>query len=52
MTSSLTQMYRVGQNHIYIYIYIRYIYGILGREIIKYTVIYGVYKRSWPTLQM
>jgi len=33
-------------------IYIRYINGIFGREIIKYTVIYGVYIRSWPTLVM
>ena len=32
--------------------YIRFIYGILGREITKYTVIYGVYKRFWPTLCM
>ena len=31
-------------------IYIRCIYGNLGREITKYTVIYGVYVRSWPTL--
>jgi len=31
-------------------IYIRYIYGIFGKEIIKYTVIYGVYIRFWPTL--
>jgi hypothetical protein len=31
-------------------IYIRCIYGIFGREIIKYTVIYGVYIRFWPTL--
>ena len=30
--------------------YIRCIYGIFGREIIKYTVIYGVYIRFWPTL--
>jgi hypothetical protein len=38
-------MYRVGQNHIYIYIhiFIQCIYGIFGREITKYTVIYGVY---------
>ena len=36
---------RVGQNHI-----IRCIYGIFGRKIIKYTVIYGVYIRFWPTL--
>ena len=33
-------------------IYIRCIYGIFGREITKYTVIYGVYKRFWPTLQI
>jgi hypothetical protein len=32
-------------------IYIRCIYGIFGREIIKYTVIYGVYIRFWPTLK-
>jgi len=33
-------------------IYIRFIYGIFGREITKYTVIYGVNIRSWPTLQI
>jgi len=38
-------MCRVGQN-----MYIRCIYGILGREITNYTVIYGVYIRFWPTL--
>ena len=32
--------HRVGQNHMYI----RCIYGIFGREIIKYTAIYGVYR--------
>jgi hypothetical protein len=37
---------RVGQNHIYI----RCRYGIFGREITKYAVIYGVYIRFWPTL--
>ena len=31
-------------------IYIRFIYGIFGWEIIKYTVIYGVYIQFWPTL--
>jgi hypothetical protein len=31
-------------------IYIRCIYNIFGREITKYTVIYGVYIRFWPTL--
>jgi len=38
----------VGQNHIYI----RCTYGILGREITKYTVTYGVYIRFWPALVM
>jgi hypothetical protein len=34
---------RVGQNHIYT-VYILYIiYGVFGREITKYTAIYGVY---------
>jgi len=33
-----------------IYIYKRIIYSIFGREIIKYTVIYGVYIQFWPTL--
>jgi len=31
-------------------IYIRCLYGIFGREITKYMVIYGVYIRFWPTL--
>ena len=31
-------------------IYIRCMYGNFGREITKYTVIYGVYIRFWPTL--
>ena len=31
-------------------IYIRCIYDIFGREITKYTVIYGAYIRFWPTL--
>jgi len=31
-------------------IYIRCIYSIFGRDITKYTVIYGVYIRFWPTL--
>jgi hypothetical protein len=31
-------------------IYIRCIYGIFGREFTKYTVIYGVHIRLWPTL--
>jgi len=29
---------------------IRCIYGINGREITRYTLIYGVYIRFWPTL--
>jgi hypothetical protein len=33
-------------------IYIRCIYGYFGREITKYTVIYGIYIRCWPTLDM
>jgi hypothetical protein len=41
-------MGRVGQNHLYI----RCIYGIFGWDIIKYTVIYGVYIQFWPTLLM
>jgi hypothetical protein len=31
-------------------IYIRCTYGIFGREITKYMVIYGVFVRLWPTL--
>jgi hypothetical protein len=31
---------------------IRFIYGIFGREITKYTVISGVYIRFWTTLYM
>ena len=31
-------------------IYIRCIYGSFGGEFTKYTVIYGVYIRFWPTL--
>jgi len=34
-------IFSVGQNHIYI----RRVYDISGREITKYTVIYGVYVR-------
>jgi len=30
--------------------YIRCIHGIFGREITKYTVMYGVYIRLWPTV--
>ena len=41
---------RVGQNHIYINIYIQFTYGIFGRDITIYAVIYGVYIRFWPTL--
>jgi hypothetical protein len=48
-------MCRVGQYHIYIYIYGVYTvvlagYGSFGREITKYTVIHGVYTQFWPTL--
>jgi hypothetical protein len=38
---------RVGQDHIYT-VYTRY--GIFGREVTKYTAIYGVFKQFWPTL--
>jgi len=31
-------------------LYIRCIYGIFGRKIINYSVIYGAYIRFWPTL--
>ena len=31
-------------------IYIWCVYGFFGREITRYTVIYGVYIRFWPTL--
>jgi len=31
-------------------VYVRYFGGILGREITKYTGIFGVYIRFWPTL--
>jgi len=33
-------------------IYIRCIYSNFGRKITKYTVIYGVYIRFWPTLHI
>ena len=39
---------RVGQNHIYM----RCIYGVISRELTKYTVIHSVYIRFWPTLLM
>jgi hypothetical protein len=44
-----------GGGHVYIglakTIYIRCVYGnFFGREITKYTVIYGAYKWFWPTL--
>jgi len=32
-------------------IYTRCIYGIFGKKTTKYTVIHGVYKQSWPTLE-
>ena len=33
-------------------VYIRCIYGILGRDPTKYTVIYVAYLRFWPTLKI
>jgi hypothetical protein len=32
------------------HLYTGYIYDIFGREITRYTAIYGVYIRLWPTL--
>jgi hypothetical protein len=47
-------MYTCGSSQPYVglarTIYIRCIHGVFGREITKYTVIYGVYIRFWPTL--
>jgi len=40
-------IYRVGQNH-KCTVYVQY----FGREMTKYTVIYGAYIRFWPTLQI
>jgi hypothetical protein len=38
---------------IYLYLYKGCTYGVISiREITKYTVIYGVYTRFWPTLHM
>ena len=48
---SHTFIFKVSQNHVYIYTpYIWCIYGMFGRKITKYTVIYGAYIRFWPTL--
>jgi len=33
-------------------IYIQCIYGIFGREITKYTIMYSAYIRFWPTLHI
>ena len=33
-------------------LYTVFIHSVFGREITKYTVIYGVYTRAWPTLFM
>jgi hypothetical protein len=38
--------------HIFrLYIFIRCIYSVYGREITKYMVLYGVYIQFWPTLR-
>ena len=60
---ALCCMLRVDQNQIHtvyigyfwqgnhqMYGHIRCILGISGREITKFTVIYGAYMRIWPTL--
>ena len=39
----------LARPYIYIYIYIR---GIFGWDLIRYTVIYGVYTRLWPALNI
>ena len=52
MRKHCAHMARVGQNHIYIYIYIRCTYGVFGLEISKYTVCIYVYIRFWPTQHM
>jgi hypothetical protein len=44
----IMRMCSVGQHRIHI----RCIYGIFGREITEYTVIYNVHMRLWPTLRM
>jgi len=41
-----------GNHQIYGHIRSMYIYGILGREITKYTVTYGADIRFWPTLHV
>jgi len=33
-------------------IYVRCVYGIFGREITKYTVVYDAYTRFWPALHI
>jgi len=48
VTGLFSTISRVGQNHIYI----RCIYGIFGRGITKYTIIYGAYIQFWPTLNI
>ena len=49
-------VYRGAQDNILIglakTIHIQCIYSNFGREITKYTVIYGVYIRFWPTLHI
>ena len=49
--NAIWRICRVGLNHTFIGIY-GVLYGISGREITIHTVIYGVYIRFWPTLQM
>ena len=47
-TSQMSQ----GWPEPYIFRYIRCIYGIFGREITIHAIVYVVYIRLWPTLQM
>jgi hypothetical protein len=50
----LSSIFRVGQNHKYLYICtnLRCTYGNFSREITGHMVIYGVYIRFWPTLSI
>jgi len=56
-TYCMCNLFMVIQNHLSTAIKLggqihKYVYGVVGREITKHTVAYGVYKRFWPTLPM
>jgi hypothetical protein len=46
-TGVLCHLFRAGQDYI-----CTCIYSLFGRELTKYTVIYGAYIRFWPTLHL